>query len=354
MAAKNYIKRFATIASLTAVVAGLAACGGDGGSPTDGGSATDGGGETPSGLSGSVAIDGSSTVFPVTEAMAEEFQIANPEVKVTVGVSGTGGGFKKFCGGETDISNASRPIKTEEAKLCADAGIEFIELPISYDALSVVVNKENDWAKCLSTEELNKMWKPEAKGTITSWKQIRDEFPDEPLSLYAPGTDSGTFDYFTEAINGDGGVTREDFTPSEDDNTLVTGVSGSKGALAYFGFAYYEENKDAINLVSIKNPDSGECIAPSTEAVETGTYAPLARPLFIYVNKAVLGEKPEVKAFVDYYISTENKSLVAETGYIPLNDALYSGVASRVKNQTVGSLFKEGSVGVNLSEVYAQ
>lgn len=344
MTAKTFIKRIAMVASLSAMVAGVTACAGDSGET----------GEGASGLSGSVAIDGSSTVFPITEAMAEEFQIKNPEVKVTVGVSGTGGGFKKFCGGETDISNASRPIKEKEIKLCEEAGIEFVELPVAFDALSVVVNKENDWATCLSTDELNKMWRPEAKGTIKAWNQIRADFPNEPLVLYAPGTDSGTFDYFTEAINGDGGVTREDFTPSEDDNTLVTGVKGTKGALAYFGFAYYEENKDSLNLVSIKNEGSEDCVEPSIENVEAGTYVPLARPIFVYVKKSALAEKTEVKAFVDFYMNVANKELVGETGYIPLNDSIYTSVAGLIENSTTGSVFSEGTVGVDLNEVYAQ
>lgn len=349
MAAKNFIKQFATIASLTAIVAGLAACGGEGGSPNAGGA------DVPSGLSGSVAVDGSSTVFPITEAMAEEFRGPNPDVRVTVGVSGTGGGFKKFCAGETDISDASRPIKDKEIKLCEEKGIEFIEIPVAYDALSVVTNKENDWAQCLTTDELTKMWEPAAKGKIKSWKQIRDSFPDEPLVLYAPGTDSGTFDYFTEAINGDGGVTREDFTPSEDDNVLVTGVQGTKGALAYFGYAYFEENKDNLNLVSIDNSadDAENCVAPSTETVEGGTYVPLARPIFIYASKASL-EKPEVKAFVDFYMDKSNKDYVAETGYIPLNDELYDSIQARIDNATTGTVFAEGSVGVDLKQVYAQ
>lgn len=348
MAAKSYIKRVAMTASLSAVVAGLAACGGGGSTDTGSGSST------PSGLAGSVAVDGSSTVFPITEAMAEEFQIANPDVKVTVGVSGTGGGFKKFCAGETDISNASRPIKEKEVKLCEEGGVEFIEIPVAYDALSVVVNKDNDWAQCLSTDELNAMWKPEAKGTVTSWKQVRDDFPDEPLSFYSPGADSGTFDYFTEAVNGDGGVIREDITPSEDDNTLVTGVSGEKGGIAYFGFAYYEENKEKINVVSIQNGSDGDCVEPSDVTVKDGTYVPLARPIFIYAKKSALNDKPEVKAFVDFYMSADNTELVSEPGYIPLTDDLYAGITSRISDQTTGTLFSEGSVGVNLSEIYAQ
>ncbi len=351
MAASQYLKRLSAIASITLLTAGLAACGGT----SDSGDSGSSGGEAASDLSGLIAVDGSSTVFPITEAMAEEFQIANPDVKVTVGVSGTGGGFKKFCAGETDISDASRPIKEKEIKLCEEAGIEFIEVPVAYDALSVVVNKENDWAKCLTTDELKKLWEPEAKGKITSWSQVRDGFPDKDLSFYSPGTDSGTFDYFTEAINGDGGAIREDLTPSEDDNVLVQGVQGDEGAIGYFGYAYYAENKDGINVVAIDNSaDEGEnCVEPSLETVESSTFVPLARPIFIYVKKAAL-DKPEVKAFVEFYMDASNKSYVADTGYIPLTDNLYTSISSRIASKTTGSVFSEGSVGVNLNDVFTE
>ncbi|MCM1984370.1 PstS family phosphate ABC transporter substrate-binding protein [Lyngbya confervoides] len=350
MAAIQSIKRVATLASLTVMVGGLAAaCGGGTAS-----NSTDSGAD--SSLSGQVAVDGSSTVFPVTEAMAEEYQNANSGVRITVGVSGTGGGFKKFCAGETDISNASRPIKAEEAKLCTDAGIEFIELPIAYDAVSVVVNPENNWAQCLTTDELSKMWAPAAQGTVTSWKQIRDSFPDEPLQLYGPGTDSGTFDYFTDAVNGEEGASRGDYTASEDDNVVVQGVSGSKGGLGYFGYAYYEENKDKVNVVAIDNkkPDDGEgCIEPSEATVVNTTYQPLARPIFIYVSKPAL-EKPEVKSFVEFYLNNDNRQYVAETGYVPLTEEIYGVVSKHLADQKVGSAFPGGSVvGVDLAKVYA-
>lgn len=313
---------------LAALVLGLAACGGEG-SGSDAGSSAGG-----SDLSGSVTVDGSSTVFPITEAMAEEFQIANNAVKVTVGVSGTGGGFKKFCAGETDISNASRFIKDEEAAKCGEKGIEFIELPVAFDALSVVVNKENDWAQCLTVDELKKMWEPAAKDKINNWNQIRDDFPNEPLVLYGPGTDSGTFDYFTDEINGEEGATRSDFQASEDDNVLVTGVEGGKGALGYFGFAYYDQNKDKIDAIQV---DGGEgCVAPSSETVLSGAYKPLARPIFIYVSKAAM-ERSEVKAFVDFYMDKANKGLVTETGYVNMPDDTYAIAQERVANQTTGS-----------------
>ena len=310
--------------------------------------------EAASDLEGSIAVDGSSTVFPITEAMAEEFQKANPGVKVTVGVSGTGGGFKKFCAGETDISDASRPIKEKEIKLCEDAGIEFIELPVSFDALSVVIHPENDWAQCLKVEDLKKMWESAAQGKIQTWKQVNDEFPDEKLALYAPGTDSGTFDYFTDAINGEEGESRGDFTASEDDNVLVQGVSGDKNALAYFGYAYYEENKGSIKAAGIDDgdPDNGEgCVEPSTETVLDGTYQPLARPIFIYVKKSAL-ERPELKAFVEFYMDPANKDFVSETGYVALPDDLYAKAQARITEGKTGSIFPGGStVGVKLADV---
>jgi phosphate transport system substrate-binding protein len=286
--------------------------------------------------------------------MAEEFQKANSGVKVTVGVSGTGGGFKKFCAGETDISNASRPIKETEMKLCAEKNIEFIELPVAFDALSVVVSPQNDWAQCLTVEDLKKMWEPAAQGQIKTWKQVNDKFPDVPLVLYGPGTDSGTFDYFTDAINGEEGASRGDFTASEDDNVLVQGVSGDKNALGYFGYAYYEENKESVKSVTIDDgdPQNGEgCVGPSTATVLDGTYQPLARPIFIYVKKSTL-ERPELKAFVEFYMNLANKSFVSETGYVALPDDLYGKVNTRLSEGKTGSIFPGGStVGVKLSEV---
>jgi phosphate transport system substrate-binding protein len=303
---------------------------------------------------GLIAIDGSSTVFPITEAMAEEFQIANPGTRITVGIAGTGGGFKKFCAGETDISNASRPIKTSEMELCQQAGIEFIELPVAYDALSVVVNPQNDWVDCLTTEELQKIWEPAAQGKITNWNQVRADFPDQPLTLYGPGTDSGTFDYFTDAINGEEGASRGDYTASEDDNVIVQGVANDKGALGYFGLAYYEENQDSLKLVGIDDgdPSNGDgCIPASVATVEDSTYQPLARPLFIYVNKEALS-RPEVQNFVNFYMDPANKDLVSEVGYIALNDSVYQAVQTRLANQTTGTMFEGGStLGVNLQEV---
>src|SRR5512137_2597256 len=232
-----------------------------------------------------IKIDGSSTVFPISEAVAEEFQIQKRgKVRVTVGMSGTGGGFKKFCRGETDISNASRPISAEEMEACRKAGIKYIELPVAYDALTVVVNPANTWAKTLTVAELKKMWEPAAQGRITTWKQVNGSFPAEKLMLFGPGADSGTFDYFTEAINGKAKASRGDFTASEDDNTLVQGVENNKSALGYFGFAYYAAHKDKLRAVPI---DGGKGpVAPSIETVINGTYSPLSRPLFIYVKES--------------------------------------------------------------------
>jgi phosphate transport system substrate-binding protein len=304
-----------------------------------------------------ITIDGSSTVFPITEAMAEEFQRENPGTRVTVGISGTGGGFKKFCAGETDISDASRPIKESEMELCQQAGIEYIELPVAYDALSVVANPQNDWASCLTTEELQLIWSPDAQGKISNWNQVRPDFPDVPLALYGPGTDSGTFDYFTDAINGEEGASRGDYTASEDDNVIVQGVANDKGALGYFGLAYYEENQNSLKLISVDDgdPSNGEgCVPASVATVEDSTYQPLARPIFIYVKKEALS-RPEVQSFVDYYMDPVNSELVSEVGYIPMNDAVYQAVQNRLENQTTGTIFGGGStVGVNLAEKYAQ
>jgi phosphate transport system substrate-binding protein len=338
-----------------ALIAMLSACGGEKTTTETPEAATGNKTETAtSQLAGSVAIDGSSTVFPITEAMAEEFQKANPDVRVTVGVSGTGGGFKKFCTGETDISNASRPIKKEEIEQCKEAGVEYIEVPIAYDALSVVVNHDNDWATCLTTEELNKIWAPEGEGKVSNWNQVREGFPDKPLTLYGPGTDSGTFDYFTDAINGEEGMSRGDYTASEDDNVVVQGVANDPGALGYFGFAYYEENMETLKAVEIDDGDAANgdgCIAPSVATVDDTTYQPLARPIFIYVRTSAL-ERPEVKSFVDFYLQEDNDSLISEVGYIPLSSEIYGKIQQRVAENKVGSIFEGGStVGVKLNEV---
>ncbi len=310
-------KRIAAAAIGAGLALTLAACGGDqtpsGGTTTDGGgeptgAATEGGGS----LTGTVSADGSSTVAPLTSAAATAFRDVEPGVNVTVATSGTGGGFKVFCAGETDISDASRPIKDEEAQACAAAGVEFTEIVIANDGLSVVVNPANDWAQCLTVEQLNTMWAPEAEGTITSWNQIDPSFPDVPLDLYGAGTDSGTFDYFTGEINGEEGATRADYTPSEDDNVTVQGVAGSEGGVGYFGLSYYEENSDVLKLVDI---DGGEgCVTPSRETVQDGTYTPLGRPLFIYVNNAKYSDNPAVQAFVDFYL--ENEETIAEEALV--------------------------------------
>ena len=279
-----------------------------------------GGGEqeaNEAGLSGMVSIDGSSTVFPISEAMAEEFQIANPRVRVTVGISGTGGGFKKFCAGETDISDASRPIKQSEIELCAENGIEPIQLTVAWDGLTVVRNSSNDWATCMTVDELARLWQPGS--TIQTWNQIRAEWPDEEIVLYGPDTDSGTFDYFTDAIVGEEDASRDDYMASADDNVLVVGVDGDAGSLGYFGFAYYEASSDRLGAVAIDN-GSG-CVLPARETIENGTYAPLSRPMFIYVKPDALA-KPQVRAFVEFYLANAT-ALVPEVGYVPLASERY-------------------------------
>lgn len=276
-------------------------------------------------LTGTVRVDGSSTVFPVTEAVAEEFQAVHRGVKVTVGVSGTGGGFKKFAAGEIDIANASRPIKKEELEAARARNIEGIELPVAYDGLSVIVNPKNDFVSCLTTAELKKIWEPNSK--VRTWKDVRPEWPDKEIKLYGPGTDSGTFDYFTEEINGKAKASRADYTASEDDNVLVKGVSGDQYALGYFGFAYYEENQDKLKLVAV---DGGKgCVLPSEKTISDGTYAPLSRPIFIYPARTAL-KRPEVAEFVRFYLNNAPK-LARAVGYIPLPEAKYKEGLGKVE-----------------------
>ncbi len=309
--------------------------------------------EQPSGLAaleGEIQVDGSSTVFPITEAMAEEFGILTERgVRVTVGVSGTGGGFKRFCAGETDISDASRPIKDSEVELCAEAGIDFIELPVAFDGLTVVINQDNDWVDHLTVEELNRIFRPE--DYARTWAEVRDGFPDVEIALYAPGADSGTFDYFTEAINGDGGVHRSDNTTfSEDDNVLVQGVSADRGGIGYFGFSYYANNAEILKAVPVVN-EAGMKITPSNESINDGSYNPLSRPLFIYVSASSL-ERDEVSAFVEYYL-TDGVWLVdtPEVGYVQLPAAIYAAALGRVENLITGSAMSSASEGDTLAEI---
>lgn len=268
-------------------------------------------------LSGEIRIDGSSTVFPITEAIVEEFNKTEPDVKIPVGVSGTGGGFKKFIAKETDISNASRPIKDEEAEDAKNAGVEYTELKVAYDGLSVLVNPENTWVDYLTVEELAKIWMPDSQ--VMTWQDVRAEWPDEEIKFYAPGTDSGTFDYFTEEINGESGAIRSDFTGSEDDNVLVQGIAGDKNALGFFGYAYYEENQDKLKIVPIDNGNGA--ITPTFDTIKSGEYAPLSRPIFIYVNNEAL-KREEVKAFVTFYLENAT-NIVAEVGYVSLPEEEY-------------------------------
>jgi phosphate transport system substrate-binding protein len=305
------------------------------------------------GLSGSVAIDGSSTVFPVTEAVAEEFQIATSSaVKVTVGISGTGGGFKKFYRGETDISDASRPISSEEIEGCKEAGIEYIELPVCFDALTVAVNKENDWVDTITVEELKKIWEPEAQGKITHWNQIRPEWPNEPFALFGAGTDSGTFDYFTEAIVGKAKSSRGDFTHSEDDNTLVQGMEGNKYALGYIPYAYYEPNQARLKALKI-DAGNGNGVGPSAENVIAGTYQPLSRPLFLYVSKKS-AERPEVKKFIEFYLANV-PALSQEVKYTPLPEDAYPQVSARFAKLETGSAFGGvPEVGISINDILSR
>ncbi len=279
---------------------------------------TGAGGETGATLSGTVTGDGSSTVFPITQAVAEEFTATNPDVQISVGISGTGGGFEKFCAGETDIQDASRPIEQEEIDLCEQNGVEYVELEVALDGLSVVVNPANDWAACLTVDQLKAIWEPGSE--VGRWSDVDPSFPDRPITLYGPGTDSGTFDYFTDAIVGEEGASRSDYTASEDDNVLVQGVAGDENSLGYFGYAYYEENRDKLKIVAV---DGGSgCVEPTPETINDGSYAPLSRPLFVYVSKASLAN-PAVVAFMDFYVGT-SQEVVSDVGYVPLDPETYA------------------------------
>ena len=301
-------------------------------------------------LAQSIKIDGSSTVGPISEAVAEEFQKEKRgAVKVTVGVSGTGGGMKKFVRGEIDIVDASRPIKQAEIDQCKNAGIEFIEIPVAFDALTVVIHPENTWAAKLTPAQLKKAWEEGAQGKVTNWNQVDASFPSQPLKLYGPGTDSGTFEYFTEAVNGKAKSSRGDYTASEDDNVLVQGVSGDKGGLGYFGLAYYLENQSKVKAAAIQNK-AGEYVMPSADAVKEGKYNPLARPIFIYVNKAAMS-RPEVKEFVAFYVDNA-PDLVKQVKYVPLPDAAYEALAKRVEEGKTGSVFGgHEAVGMTLEQL---
>lgn len=297
----------------------------------------------PENLSGTIKVDGSSTVYPITEAVAEEFGKIHGDVKVTVGISGTGGGFKKFCVGETDISDASRPIKATELETCKAHNVQFIELPVAYDAISVVVNPKNTWVKSLTVQDLKKIWEPEAQGKITKWSQVRAEWPDQPIRLFGPGVDSGTYDYFTEAIMGKEDASRGDYTSSEDDNTLVQGVANDVNALGFFGLAYYQENKDKLKLVPIDDGKEDNGAGPqyaNAENVVKGTYQPLSRPLFVYVRKDAV-ERPEIKEFVQFYLKN-SADLSNEVGYVQLPSKVTTLAENRFSDRVTGSAYNGG------------
>lgn len=309
-------------------------------------------GSLPAQAAAEVKVDGSSTVFPVTEAVAEEFQKAKKgAVRVTVGISGTGGGFKKFCRGETDISNASRPILKQEMEACKAAGITYIELPVAFDALTVIVNPKNKFVDYLTVAELKKMWEPAAQGTVTNWSQIRASFPNAPLKLAGAGSDSGTFDYFTEAIVGKAKSSRGDYQATEDDNVTVQFVSRDVNALGYLGLAYYTENKGKLRAVPIKLDDKSPAVSPSIETTNKGTYQPLSRPIFIYASAKSVAEKPDVKEFVEYYLIHGGK-LSKEVGYVDLPAQAYALAMKNFQAKKTGTGFGgEAEVGVSVEDL---
>ena len=305
-------------ASVAALALALTACGGNN---------NDGGSDGGDGVSGTIAIDGSSTVGPMSEVAEELFTDENSGVQITVGESGTGGGFEKFCAGETDINDASRPIEEDEAAICEENSIEYQELVVANDALTVVVNKENTWATCLTVEQLNTVWDPKSEGKVTNWNQVDPSFPDEELVLFGAGTDSGTFDYFTEAINGEEGLSRTDYSPSENDNNTIQGVQGSTGGMGYFGFSYYEQNADTLTAVEIDNGNG--CVAPSAETAQDGSYTPLARPLFIYPSVTRGQENDALVAFIEFFV-TNNAEIAEAAQFIPLNEEQVSTLDSEL------------------------
>ena len=330
----------------------LTACGGTEPTPTS--TSTPAGQQsTPTAttpISGNVAVAGSSTVFPISEAIAEEFSRKYPGVRVNVASTGTGAGGRAICAGETEVWDASRPSKQSELDKCAAAGIELIEIPVAFDALSVVVNPNNTWAQCLTVKELATIFGPEAQGTITNWNQVRAGFPDVNLRLYGPTTASGTFDYFTEAVMGESGAHRGDMDlATEDDPLIAQGVNGTRGGMGYFGLAYYSQYGDLVKGVEVENP-SGECVEPSTASVEAGTYLPLARPIFIYVRADILDQRPELEAFIEFYLENAPQ-LVAEVGYVSLPREVYAWGLERLQNRTTGSVFKDVAAGTPINEV---
>ncbi len=315
-----------TIASCGLIAIGLAACGDDENEEAGGG------GDSAAQLSGTIRIDGSSTVAPLSEAAAELFQQQHPDVRVAVGTSGTGGGFEKFCRGETDISDASRQIDDEEKAACEKAGIEFEELAVANDALTVVVNQNNDFAKCLTVEELAKIWRP--KNPVDNWSEVRQGFPDREIERFGPGTDSGTFDYFTDAVNGEEGAQTQQYNNvGEDDNATVTGVSGTEGAIGYFGYSFFAENEGKVKALEIEN-EQGECVAPSPAAAQDGSYAPLGRQLFIYPSGKAL-QRDEVEAFLRFYIE-QNDQIAERSGLIPLTDEQKQEATQKLESLLAG------------------
>ena len=331
--------------ALMAGVVAVAACGG-----------SDDDGETTApvatALSGTIAVVGSSTVFPISEAVAEEFSKANPGARVNVASTGTGAGGRAMCQeGTVEVWSASRPAKQEsEIDVCTGNGIEVIELPVAFDALSVVVSPENDWAPCLTVEQLKTIFGPDSEGQVTNWNQVDPSFPDQRLRIYGPTTSSGTFDYFTEAIMGESGAHRGDLDlATEEDPLIANGVNGTPGGIGYFGLAYLDQYRSLVTAVSVENPDTGECVEPGPATVEDGQYAPLARPIFIYVNKGEMESRPEVRAFVDFYLD-EAPNLVTEVGYVPLPASVYQWGKDRVANGVTGSIFNTIEAGTPISE----